>query len=168
MDGEGLGKKRHRRQVTKGLGVRYMEGPLSGQSWRLLCSGRMFTKGLCKPENTLWRHTTTGNTINQSPSCCPLMHTTVPGLVHTSHELFPASDWERQGYSVQFNCSVMSDSLWPYGLQHARLPCPSPAPGAYSNSCPSSWWCHPTISSSVVPFSSRLQSFPASGSFPMR
>ena len=59
----------------------------------------------------------------------------------------------------------MSDPLWPHGLQHARFPCPSPAPGACSNSCASSWWCHPTISSSVVPFSSCLQSFPASGSF---
>ena len=55
-----------------------------------------------------------------------------------------------------------------HGLQHARLPCPSPAPGVYSNSCPSRRWCHPTISSSVIPFSSHLQSFPASGSFPMR
>ena len=61
----------------------------------------------------------------------------------------------------------MSDSLGPDGLQHARLPCPSPTPRACSNSCPSSQWCHPTISSSVIPFSSRLQSFPASGSFPM-
>ena len=60
----------------------------------------------------------------------------------------------------------MSDSLRPHGLQHIRLPCPLPTPRAYSNSCPSSWWCHPTISSSVVPFSSCLQSFPASGSFP--
>ena len=68
---------------------------------------------------------------------------------------------------LQFSRSVTSDSLRPYGLQHARLPCPSPTPGAYSNSCPLSWWCHPTISSSVVPFSSRLQYFPASGSFPM-
>ena len=66
---------------------------------------------------------------------------------------------------VQFSCSVMSDSLWPLGLQHARLPCLSPTPGAYSNSCPSSWWCHPAISSSVVCFSSCLQSCPASGSF---
>ena len=65
----------------------------------------------------------------------------------------------------QFSHSVVSDSLWPPGLQHDRLPCPSPTPGAYSNSCPSSQWCHPTISSSVVPFSSCLQSFPASGSF---
>ena len=61
----------------------------------------------------------------------------------------------------------MSDSLWPHGLQHTRLPCPSPTPRACSHSCPSSRWCHPTISSSVVPFSSCLQSFPASGSFPM-
>ena len=68
--------------------------------------------------------------------------------------------------TVQFSHSVVSDSLWPHGLQFARLPCPSPAPGAYSNSCPLSWWCHPTISSSVVPFSLCLQSFPASRTFP--
>ena len=69
--------------------------------------------------------------------------------------------------SVQFSHSVMSDSLQPHGLQHARLPHPSPTPKACSISCPSSWWCHPTIASSVVPFSSHLQSFPASGSFPV-
>ena len=63
--------------------------------------------------------------------------------------------------------SVVSDSLRPHGLQHARPPCPSPTPGADSNSCPASLWCHPTISSSVVPFSSCLQSFPVSGSFQM-
>ena len=67
---------------------------------------------------------------------------------------------------VQFSLSVVSDSLRPHGLQHARLPCPSPTPKAYSDSCPSSRWCHSTISSSAVPFSSCLQSFPASGSFP--
>ena len=67
--------------------------------------------------------------------------------------------------SLLFSHSVVSDSLWPYGLQHARLPCPSPSPGICSNSCPLSWWCHPTISSSTIPFSSRLQSFPASESF---
>ena len=61
----------------------------------------------------------------------------------------------------------LSNSLRPYGLQHTRLPCPSPAPRAYSNSCPSSWWCYPTISSSAIPFFSCLQSYPASGSFPM-
>ena len=69
--------------------------------------------------------------------------------------------------SVQFSRSVVSDSLQPHALQHARPPCPSPTPRAYSNSCPSSGWCHPTISSSVVPFSSCLQSLPASGSFPL-
>ena len=69
--------------------------------------------------------------------------------------------------SVQFSCPVISDSLRPLGLQHARLPCPSPTPGAYSNSCPLYQWCHPTISSSVIPFCSRLPSFPASGSFPV-
>ena len=69
--------------------------------------------------------------------------------------------------SVQFSCSVMSDSLQSHGLQHARPPCPSPIPGVYSNSGPLSWWWHTTISSSVVLFSSCLQSFPASGSFPM-
>ena len=66
-----------------------------------------------------------------------------------------------------FSCSVMSNSLWTHGLQHARLHCPSPSPGAISSSYPWSWWCHPTISSSVVPFSSCFQSFPASGTFPM-
>ena len=70
-------------------------------------------------------------------------------------------------HSVQFSCSVVSDSLWPYGLQHARPPCPSPTSGVYANSCPLSRWCHPSISSSVVPFSSHPQSFPASGSFQM-
>ena len=68
---------------------------------------------------------------------------------------------------VQFSCSVVSNSSWRHGLHHDRLPCPSPTPGAYSNLCPSSWWCHPAISSSVIPFSSCLQSFPASGSFPL-
>ena len=67
----------------------------------------------------------------------------------------------------QFSHSVMSDSLWPHGLQHARLPYPSPAAGVYPNSCPSRWWCHPTISSSVISFSSCPQSLPPSGSFPM-
>ena len=68
--------------------------------------------------------------------------------------------------SVQFSRSVVSSSLLPHVLQHARIPCLSPTPGACSNSCPSSQWCHPTISSSVIPFSSRLQSSRASGSFP--
>ena len=69
--------------------------------------------------------------------------------------------------SVQFSHSVMSASLQSHGLQHARPPCPSPTPGVYSNSCPLTQWCHPTISPSVIPFSSCPQSFPASGSFQM-
>ena len=68
---------------------------------------------------------------------------------------------------VLFSHSVVSDSLKPHGLQHVRPPCPSPTPRVHSKSCPLSWWCHPAISSSVVPFSSHLQSLPASGLFPM-
>ena len=77
-------------------------------------------------------------------------------LIHTVYFTFS---------SVQFSRSVVLNALRPHGLQHARLPRPSPTPGSYSNSCPSSRWCHPTISSSVIPFSFRLPSFPASGSF---
>ena len=69
--------------------------------------------------------------------------------------------------SVQFSCSVVSDALWPHESQHARPPRPSPTPGVHSDSCPSSQWCHPVISSSVVPFSACPQSVPASESFPM-
>ena len=66
-----------------------------------------------------------------------------------------------------FCCSAMADSLQPHELQHARFPCPLPSPGVCSDTCPLSWWCHSTISSSVTPFSSCLQSFPKSGSFPV-
>ena len=84
-----------------------------------------------------------------------------------------SSQWRHTGLlyslfsSVQFSCSVMSDSLRPHELQHARPPCPSPTPGVYSDSCPLSQWCHPAISSSAFPFSSHLQSFPVSGFFQM-
>ena len=78
----------------------------------------------------------------------------------SSESVFPES-------SVQFSHSVVSNSLQPHEPQHARPPCPSPTPGVYPNACPLSWWCHPTVSSSVVPFSSCPQSFPASGSFQM-
>ena len=71
------------------------------------------------------------------------------------------------GSPVQFSCSIMSDSLWPHGLQHTCPPCPLPTPGVYSNSCPLRQWCHQTISSSAVPISSHPQSFPATGSFQM-
>ena len=73
----------------------------------------------------------------------------------------------RKGSSVEFSCSAVSDSLRPHGLQHTRAPCPSPTPGVHSDSRPSSQWCHQAVSSSVVIFSSRPQSFPASESFPM-
>ena len=77
--------------------------------------------------------------------------------------LFPVQTWGQN--SVQSSHSVVSNSLRPYGLQNSRLPCPSPTPGAYSNSCPSSWWHHPIIS--VIPLTSCLKCFPASGSFQM-
>ena len=94
-------------------------------------------------------------------------------LLHCRWILCLLSHWGILAYnmhlwhSVQFSHSVVSDSLPPKEPQHARSPCPSPTPRVYPNSCPLSWWCHPTISSSVVPFSSCPQSFPASGSFPM-
>ena len=90
-------------------------------------------------------------------------------IPHLKHLHIQSQDYFYEGIpvSLQFSCSVMSDCLRPRRLQHARLPCSSPTPRACSNSCPSSWWYHPTISSSVVPFSSCLQSFPVSGSFQM-
>ena len=88
------------------------------------------------------------------------------------YQIFHNSDWKYTKYrpicsSVQFSCSVVSNPLWLHGPQHARLPCPSPTPGAYPNSCPLSRWYHAAISSSVIPFSSCPQSFPASESFQM-
>ena len=83
------------------------------------------------------------------------------------HNWVTFTHFSTQLSSVQFSCSVVSNFLWPHESQHARPPCPSPAPGVYPNSCPSSWWCNPAISSSVVPFPSCPQSLPASGSFPM-
>ena len=82
--------------------------------------------------------------------------------------LFGITNYVQIGQLVsQFSCLVKSDSLQPHELQHARPPCLWPNPGFHPNSCPLNWWCHPTISSSVIPFSSCLQSFPASGSFQM-
>ena len=111
------------------------------------------------------------------PPCCLLRNAL---LEHSHTHLFTyclcllihynrrAEELQQRPYgpSVQFR-SVMSNSLWPQGLQHTRPPCPSPTPGACSNSCPLSQWCPPTISSSLVPFSSYPQSFPASGAFQM-
>ena len=85
-----------------------------------------------------------------------------------THSVFlPGEFHGRSVSSVQFSHPVVSDSLRPHESQHARPPCPSPTPRVYPNPCPSSWWCHPAISSSAVPFSSCPQSFPALGSFPM-
>ena len=83
---------------------------------------------------------------------------------HQTVSQFLSSNLENNRCLLLFSHSVVSDFLWPHGLQHTRFPGASPSPRACSNSCPLSWWCHPTISSSVVPFSSCLQSFPASGS----
>ena len=91
-----------------------------------------------------------------------------PGTVGHSLNRYRRSDWiHHQFSSVQFSHSVVSDSLRPHEPQHARPPCPSPTPRVHPNPCPSSQWCHPTISSSVIPFSSCPQSFWASGSFKM-
>ena len=84
-----------------------------------------------------------------------------------SNHLIVASNCGINLQFKQFSHSVMSNSLWPRGLKHTRPPCPSATPRVYSNPCPLSWWCHPTFSSSVIPFSACPQSFPASGSFPI-
>ena len=117
--------------------------------------------------------------LSSSSSSSQSAYFTIPASVNTAvrikrkHNQVRRDRWflggcrSVEGGSVQFSCSVMSDSLQPHGLQHARLPCPSPSPGACSNSCPLSLGCHPIILSSVVPFSSCLQSFPAAGSFLM-
>ena len=103
--------------------------------------------------------------------CCAGQHVkTALSVVGTCHGLSVCAPQIRilkphTFSSVQFSHSVMSNSLWPHGLHQARPPCPSPTLRVYSNSCPLSQWCHPTLSSSVIPFSSHLQSFPASGSF---
>ena len=91
-------------------------------------------------------------------------HFGAPGSNCAWSKTCPWTSWF-QFSSVQFSHSLMSDSLWPHEPQHARPPCPSPTPRVYPNSCPSSPWCHSTISSSVIPFFSCLQSFPASGAF---
>ena len=93
---------------------------------------------------------------------CLLMTKIFPGIGDSKLLVYWSLD-----FSVQFSCSVVSNSLRPHKLQQVRPPCPSPTPGVHPNPCPLSRWCHPTISSSVVPFSSCPQSFPASGSFPM-
>ena len=98
----------------------------------------------------------------------PLSSPSPPAFNLSQHQsLFQWVSSSHQFSSVQFSRSVVSDSLWPHEPQHTRPLCPSPTPRVHPNPCPSSWWCHPTISSSVIPFSSCPQSFPASGSFQM-
>ena len=114
---------------------------------------------------------------SQSAHPCPARESPPESRSSSCSTVSPRDTWPRtprgreqllpQAWSVQFSCSIVSHSLRPHGLQHASSPCPSPSPRPYSKSCPSSWWCHPAILSSVIPFSSCLQSFPASGSFPM-
>ena len=123
--------------------------------------GRVPGRGLCNPPQypCLRIHMGRG-------ACQPTFH----GLQRARRDwVFKQSPTviNHHSKSVQFSCSVMYDSLKPHGLQHTRLPCPSLTPGVYSNSCPSNQCCHPTTSSSAIPFSSCLPSFPASGSFPM-
>ena len=117
-----------------------------------------FSRGSCGPQgsNLHLLHRQAGSltlsTFQLMTNLIPLYNETV-GNIYTP--------------DIQFSHLVMSEFVWPHGLQHARLPCPSPTPRTCGNSCPLSQWCHPAISSSVVPFSSCLQSFPASRSFPM-
>ena len=105
-----------------------------------------------------------GDWIKKQWMVCP-----ESGILLNSKKKWAIRSWkdmdETNEHSVQFSHSVVSDSFRPHGLQHTRSPCPSSTPRVYSNSCPLSRWCHPTISSSIIPFSSHLQPFPASGSF---
>ena len=128
---------------------------------------------------TLWIHCTWGHQALGTSWCNALGNTVHLWNIRDKKQETESNQLGKLDYGLRvtelfiilllllFSCSVMSDSLRPHGLQHARLPCPSTSPGACSSSCPLSWWCHPTILSSVVPVSSCPQSFSASGSFPM-
>ena len=134
----------------------------------------IFLKVECNPAIPLGIHTE--ETRIERDTCTPIFIAALFIIPRTwKQPRCPSADyWIRNlwyiytvEYSVQFSCSVMSDSLRPHESQHARPPCPSPTPGVHSNSCPLSRWCHPAISSWVVPFSSCPQSLPASESLPM-
>ena len=114
-----------------------------------LTAGTLFTKITC----------------NTDFHPCPLHRNSTPSMEQFLRATWEVLYWAIVRSSVQFSCSVVS--LQPHRRQHTRTPCPSPTPRVYANSCPLSWWCHPTISSSVIPFSSHLQSFPASGALQM-
>ena len=105
--------------------------------------------------------------VKSYPAVCDPMDCSTPGFPVLQYLLEFAQTHVHWVSSVQFSHSVVSDSLWPHEPQHTRPPCSSPTPEVHPNPCPSSWWCHPTISSSVIPVSSCPQSFPASGSFQM-
>ena len=151
----------HRQQPTRLLHPWDFPGKSTGVGCHILALGMLLKHAIHRwPEENLPSPTDSREQILQS---LPQGHQSKP--LGTPSPLSKAH--RKLKRSVQFSRSVMSNSLRPYGPQHARPPCPSPAPWAYSNSCPLSRWCHPTISSSVVPFSFCLQSFPASGSFPM-
>ena len=121
-----------------------------------LCARYVFISLLYIPKNEITE--SCSSSVFNILRSCKLFSKVVALFYHPIRNIFS---------SVHFSRSVLSDSLWPHGLQHATLPCPSPIHASCSNSCPLSWWCHPTISSSVIPFSSYLQSFPESGSFPV-
>ena len=136
---------------------------ISGQGTKIPQTIQQGQKRKSKQNTTTKIHNLARNRNESDDPACKARD--CPNLWQCEH--YTALMISEQLSSVQFSRSVMSDSLWPHESQHARPPCPSQTPGVYSNSCPSSRWCHPAISSSVVPFSSCPQSLPASGSFPM-
>ena len=142
--------------------LRYLPLCLCVWTFMLFCSGKFRLYSTVSSAIVTILYIRSSNFILQLKVC----------ILYTNLSLFhptplPLSPWKVFPQPVQFSHSGVSDSLRPHESQHARPLCPSPTPGVYSNSCPSSRWCHPAISSSVVPFSSCPQSLPASGSFPM-
>ena len=115
-----------------------------------------------RPQLIIWKLLKSRERLNEKYIFISLMRHCRQIVYHLSHHRSP-----KYHGSVQFSCSVVSNSLGLHGLQHTRPPCPSPTPAVYSNSCPLSQWCHPAISSSVIPFPSCPLSLPASESFPM-
>ena len=137
--------------------------------FNLKCNKKYICNKLLYEKKVKWKHLIQGKLKNVEKNIIKHM---VLKLCSSDWDLNPwTSSWHHTSdfktSSSFFSQSVMSNSLWPYGLQHARLPIPSPSPGICSNQCPLSQWCHPTISSSAAPFSSCPQSFPASRSFLM-
>ena len=145
-----------------------LEPIIQSEKWkwkwsRSVMSDSLWPHGLYSPWNSPGKNTGVGS-LSLLQGTFPTQGSN-PGLSHCRQTLYQLS--HKVFRSDQISRSVVSDSLRPHDLQHARPPCPSPTPAVHSNSCPSSQWCHPAISSSVVPFSSCPQSLPASESFPM-